>query len=82
MFFVPFDVHLNRTIVVPFVTIVVPLQGLHLWRIGIEKEAVVEEETREEEGDLMNFGEIKGSAFRYISILTLRSLINSYRLVS
>jgi hypothetical protein len=29
------DVPLNRTIVVPF-TIVVPLQVLHLWRLGIE----------------------------------------------
>jgi hypothetical protein len=35
---VPFVGHvvpLNRTIVVPF-TIVVPLQVLHLWRLGIE----------------------------------------------
>jgi hypothetical protein len=32
---VPFAVPLTRTIVVPF-TIVVPLQVLHLWRLGIE----------------------------------------------
>jgi hypothetical protein len=40
-FDVPFAVHLNGTIVVPFVvpfvTIVVSLQGLHLWRTSIEK---------------------------------------------
>jgi hypothetical protein len=35
MIVVPFVVPLNRTTFVPF-TIVVPLQVLHLWRLGIE----------------------------------------------